>query len=166
MIPVVSFIGYGNSGKTTFLIKVISEMKNRGYKVAIVKHDVHGFDIDKPGKDTWRYAQAGADTVCISSPAKMALIRQVDEEMSLDAVLRHIEDVDIIFTEGFKQESKPKIEVYRKASGQEPIGKKEDLVAVVSDTPLYDGIPCFSLEDEVSLADFVIQHFRIKRRGI
>jgi molybdopterin-guanine dinucleotide biosynthesis protein B len=87
MIPVISIVGRSNCGKTTYLEKLISEMKRRGYKVGIIKHDVHGFEIDQPGKDTWRHAQAGADVVCISSPQKMAMIKQVKQELSLDVVV-------------------------------------------------------------------------------
>lgn len=165
LIPVVSFIGYGNSGKTTFLTKVIAEVKRRGLKVAIVKHDVHDFEMDKPGKDTWRHAQAGADIVCISSPQKMAFIKKVEQELTLDEIMQHIQNVDIIFTEGFKQEHKPKIEVYRQASAQSPIGKRDDLLAVVSDINLYDGIPHFGLDDEERLTEFIIIHFALKGRS-
>lgn len=164
MIPVVSFIGYGSSGKTTFLTKVIAEVKRRGLKAAVIKHDVHDFEMDKPGKDTWRHAQAGADIVCISSPKQMAFIKKVEQELTLDEIIQHIEHVDIIFTEGFKQEHKPKIEVYRQASGQSPIGKRADLLAVVSDIPLYEGVPSFGLEDDAALVNFILVHFGINDR--
>lgn len=165
MVPVVSFIGYGNSGKTTFLTKIIAKFKDLGYNVGVVKHDVHDFDIDKPGKDTWRHAQAGADIVCISSPVKMAFIKKVERELSLDEILCHVDGVDIIFTEGFKQENKPKIEVYRQASCHPPIGKRTDVIAVVSDVHLYDGIAHFGLEDDTLLADFIIDYFNLKSGG-
>ncbi len=161
-VPVVSFVGYANNGKTTFVIKVISEMKRRGYKVGIIKHDVHGFEIDYPEKDTWRHAQAGADIVCISASNKVAYIRRVAEERALDLLIQDMSDMDIVFTEGFKKENKPQIEVYRQQSGKEALGKRENLLAVVSDLQLYDEIPFFGFEDEVMLCDFLVQHFRIK----
>jgi molybdopterin-guanine dinucleotide biosynthesis protein B len=156
MIPVISVVGRSNCGKTTYLEKLISEMKRRGYQVAVIKHDVHGFEMDKPGKDTWRHAQAGADIVCISSPQKMAMIKKVDEELSLDEVVSHIAGVDIIFTEGYKRESKKKIEIFRKLVCDTPLCSKEELLAVVSDTRLYEDIPHFSLEDPTPMADFLV----------
>lgn len=166
MIPIVSFIGYGNSGKTTFLTKLVARMKALGYKVAVIKHDVHDFEIDRPGKDTWRHAEAGADIVCISSPVKVALIKKVERELTLEEILHRIDGVDIVFTEGFKQENKPKIEVYRKDSDQPPIGARPDVIAVVSDTRLYDNTPHFGLDDEVLLADFLVTYFDLTGGGI
>ena len=155
MIPVISIVGRSNCGKTTYLEKVIRELKIRGYRVATIKHDVHGFEMDKPGKDTWRHAQAGADVVCISSPDKMAMIKKVDEELLLDEVIAYIKDVDIIFTEGYKRERKLKIEIYRQAVCDSPLCPKEELLAVATDTKLYDDIPQFPLEDARQLAMFL-----------
>ena len=155
MIPIISVVGRSNSGKTTYLEKLIAECKQRGYKVAVIKHHHQDFEIDKPGKDTWRHAKAGADTVCLVSPHKMALIKKYDQELSLDEVVDFIDNVDIIFTEGYKQETKCKIEIYRQAAGHAPLGVKRELLAVVSDTFLYEGIPHFSLDDTASMADFL-----------
>ncbi len=155
MIPVISFVGRSNCGKTTYLVKLIAEMKRRGYKVATVKHDVHGFDMDTPGKDTWRHAQAGADVVCISSPQKIALIEKVGQELPLTEVVRRISGVDIIFTEGYKREGKTRIEVFRREICDEPLCRREDLLASVSDEALYPGVPCFPLDDPAPLAEFL-----------
>ena len=155
MIPVISIVGRSDSGKTTYLEKVIRELKTRGYRVATVKHDVHGFEMDQPGKDTWRHAQAGADVVCISSTEKMAMIKKVGQELALDDVLAYITDVDIVFTEGYKQERKQKIEIYRKAVCDTPLCPKSDLLAIATDTHLYDDIPQFSLDDAGELALFL-----------
>ncbi|MBP2644452.1 MAG: mobB [Firmicutes bacterium] len=155
MIPVISLVGKSNCGKTTYLEKLISEMKRRGFKVATIKHDVHGFDIDKPGKDTWRHAQAGADIVCISSPQKMAMIKKVDQELLLDEVIGYIDGVDIIFTEGYKRESKRKIEVFRQAASESPLCNKEELLAIASDVKVYEDVPHFGLEDASNMADFL-----------
>lgn len=156
MIPVLSIVGKSNSGKTTYLEKLIAEMKRRGYKVATIKHDIHGFEMDKPGKDTWRHAQAGADIVCISSPQKMAMIKKVDQELTLDEVVARIDGVDIIFTEGYKREAKRKIEVFRQAVAHEPLCRKEELLAVVANVVLYEDIPHFSPDDAAAMADFLI----------
>lgn len=155
MIPVISVVGKSNSGKTTYLEKLTVELKGRGHRVAIIKHDVHGFEIDKPGKDTWRHAQAGADIVCISSPEKMAMIKKVERELALDEVIGYIDGVDIIITEGYKRESKRKIEIFRQAACHTPLCSKEELLAVVADVILYDDIPHFALDDAGALVDFL-----------
>lgn len=155
MIPVISIVGRSDCGKTTYLEKLIREIKQRGYKVATIKHDVHGFDIDKPGKDTWRHAQAGADIVCISSPQKMAMIKKVDQELLLEEVAAHIDGVDIIFTEGYKRESKCRIEVFRKEACDSPLCSPEELLAMATDTAIYQDIPHFSVDDPVAMADFL-----------
>lgn len=155
MIPVISVVGKSNSGKTTYLEKLIRELKHRGYKLAIIKHDVHGFEIDHPGKDTWRHAQAGADVVCISSGQKMAMIKKVEQELPLDEVIRYIDGVDIIITEGYKRETKRKIEVFRRETGDIPICSKEELLAVVSDVILHEDVPHFDLDDPGPMVDFL-----------
>lgn len=159
LTPVISFVGRSNCGKTTYLEKLIAEMKSRGYKVGVIKHDVHGFDIDRPGKDTWRHAQAGADVVCISSPQKMALIQKVDNELTLPEVVRRVEGVDIIFTEGYKREGWLKVEVYRQAACDEPLCRRDELLAMASDTLLYGDIPTFGLEDPQAMAEFLVGKF-------
>ncbi len=102
-VPVVSFVGKSGVGKTTALELVIRELKRRGRRVGTVKHDAHGFDMDKPGKDSWRHAEAGSDAVAVSGPHKMALIRRLDEEMALDDIVRLMGDVEIVLTEGYKR---------------------------------------------------------------
>lgn len=161
MIPVISFIGYSNSGKTTVLTQVVRELKSRGYRIAVIKHDAHGFDIDVPGKDTTKHAEAGADIVCISSMNKLAYIEAREAEMPLDEVIDHIENVDVIFTEGYKRESKPKVEVFRAAAGQPPLGPNPDLMATVSEVPLYPGVRHFCLEQISLLADYLeVSHLK------
>lgn len=159
MIPVISFVGKSNCGKTTYLVKLIAEMKKRGYKVGVIKHDVHGFDIDRPGKDTWRHARAGADVVCISSPQKMALIQKVDKELALSEVARRVEGVDLIFTEGYKQEGWIKVEVYRQAACAAPLCRRDELLAMVSDIRLHEELPTFRPGAPEAMADFLVERF-------
>jgi molybdopterin-guanine dinucleotide biosynthesis protein B len=113
MVPVISFVGYSKSGKTTLLEKVVPELKKLGYRVAFIKHTHHNnFDIDLPGKDTWRLSQAGSDVMVISSAEKLAIIEKVSEELYLDRILELIADkVDVILTEGYKQADTIKVEV-------------------------------------------------------
>ena len=110
MIPIISVVGKSGVGKTTFLEKLIAELKRRGYRVAAIKHDVHGFEIDRPGKDSWRLAQAGSDSVVIASPQRLALIKRLDGEMAPGEIAALLAEVDIILTEGYKRGDAPKIE--------------------------------------------------------
>lgn len=161
MIPIVSIVGKSDSGKTTLLEKLIPELARRGYKVATVKHDVHGFDVDREGKDSWRHKQAGAHTVVISSPQKLALIRDVDHDADL-AELRdkYIRDVDLILSEGFKKNTQPKIEVFRKEMHRDLLCTKEDnLVAIATNQPFALGVPCFDLNDSRGLVDLIEEKF-------
>jgi len=161
-IPVISIVGgKSNSGKTTLLVKIIREAKRRGWRVATLKHDVHGFEMDQPGKDTWRHAQAGADIVAISSPQKIAILEKVTEDQPLDEVLARIQGVDVIFTEGYKQANKPKIEVFRSAVHQELFSKPEELLAIASDVSFDNGIPCFGLDDAQGICDLIEETFGV-----
>jgi molybdopterin-guanine dinucleotide biosynthesis protein B len=159
--PIVTFVGKSNAGKTTYLEKLIKELKNRNIKVGTIKHDVHGFDIDKPGKDTWRHAQAGADAVIISSPSKVAVIKKMQQEMSLDQIAEFILDMDIILTEGYKRSAKPKIEIYRKAHSTELLCNPDELIALVSDADWNLGVPIFDLDDAVGVANLLQKKYNL-----
>lgn len=165
MIPVLSFVGKADSGKTTYLEKLIAEMKRRGHKLAIVKHDVHGFEMDHPGKDTWRHAQAGADVVCISSPAKYAIIAKVADEQPLSDIVARIDGVDVIFTEGYKREGKTRIEIFRPPVADAPLCRQDELVAIVSDAAVYPGLPRFGLDDPAAMASFIETNYLRKGAG-
>lgn len=154
MIPAVLVVGYSNSGKTTLVIKLIKELKARGYRVATIKHHHKDFDIDVPGKDTWRHAEAGADTVVLASPGKVAVIEHNSTSRTLDDVIGKISNVDLIIVEGFKRENKPKIEVFRSEVHSELITPQEQLLAVASDVE-FSGIPTFGLDDAPGLVDLI-----------
>lgn len=164
-VTIVSVVGKSGSGKTTFLEKLLPELKRRGYRVATVKHDTHGFEIDHPGKDTWRHTQAGADAVIISSPRRLALIQRLDEEMPLDEIARYVQGVDIVITEGYKRGDKPKIEISRRARSTELICSKEELIAIVTDQTFPLNVPHFDLDDAVGVADLLERQFLQKRGG-
>ncbi len=155
-IPILSIIGKSNSGKTTLLEKLIPELKRRGYRVATIKHHAHaGFEIDQPGKDTWRHAQAGSQVVVITAPDKLAMIEQLESELSLDEVAARISGVDIILTEGWKMAGKPAIEVLRKERSQEPVGDQGKLIAFAADFALETNLPVFDLNEVRAIADFI-----------
>jgi len=157
MIPIVSIVGKSDSGKTTLIEKLVPELCRRGYRVATVKHDVHGFEVDREGKDSWRHKKAGAHTVVISSPVKVAVIRDVDHDADLTEVRdRYIRDVDLILTEGFKRNNQPKIEVSRREKHQDLLCSREDnLLAIASDQPFEIGVPCLDINDAPGLVDLI-----------
>lgn len=159
-IPLVTIIAKSGSGKTTLLEKLIVEIKKRGYRVATIKHHSHsGFEIDKPGKDSWRYNQAGSDHVIIAAPDKIAQYRKLGRELTLDEITAEVHGVDLILVEGYKRAGKPAIEVVRQEVGLELISSDDQLVAVATDVPLDIDIPQFDLNDPVAIADFIEEKF-------
>jgi len=166
MVPIISIVGKSDSGKTTLIEKLLPELIHRGYRVATVKHDTHGFEVDREGKDSWRHKKAGAQTVIISSPNKVALIRDVEKDLTLEEIREQlIQGVDLILSEGYKKDVQPKIEVFRKEKHKELLCTKEDnLIAIVSNQKFNIGVPCFGLEDMKRLADFIEKKF-LKSKG-
>lgn len=168
MIPIVSIVGKSDTGKTTLIERLIPVLKAKGWLVGTIKHDVHGFEIDHEGKDTWRHQRAGADAVCISSPEKLALIRRVEAEYDLDRLEAEVlrDGLDLILTEGYRRASKPKIEVFLSSAHAEPLCAGDPtLIAVASDIPLELGAPCFHIDDIEGLASFLEERFLKSRHG-
>jgi molybdopterin-guanine dinucleotide biosynthesis protein B len=158
--PVISVVGKSGVGKTVFLEKLIAELKGRRIRVGTVKHDVHGFEIDQPGKDSWRHAQAGSDAVVIASARRVALIKRLDEEMSIDKIVQaYLRDMDLVITEGYKSGPKMKIEVSRTERTQQLVSPPEDLLAVVADQTFDLDVPQFGLEDVEGVADLIAERF-------
>jgi molybdopterin-guanine dinucleotide biosynthesis protein B len=163
MPPIVSIVSKKGSGKTTLIEKLIPDLKQRGFRIGTVKHDTHGFDMDREGKDTWRHKQAGAETVAISSPWKVSVIKDVAEEMDLDRIVAaYFNDLDLVITEGYKWAQKSQVEVYRSAVHRQPLYSKEDshpLVAVMSDVQIDLGVPCLHIDDIRGLTDIIVDRF-------
>lgn len=165
-IPIVCFVGKSDSGKTTFLEKVIAELRGRGYRVGVVKHDAHASEPDQPGKDTWRLRRAGAARVMLSSARYLALVGEVEEELGLEEIAgRYLSDVEIILTEGYKRSVYPKVEVCRAERSRELLCSPEELLAVVSD--LHFDLPCpqFVLDDARGVADLLEERFLRRPAG-
>jgi len=156
MLPVVSIVGKTGSGKTQLIERLLPEFKRRGYRVATVKHSPGGMEVDKPGKDSWRFAEAGSDAVAVSSPDKLACIKTVDHDSSIEEIWHLIgSDFDLVLFEGFKKGKAPKIEVYRKELGEDLLCPAEVLSAIVTDEVLDSNVPQFPLSDTQAIADFV-----------
>jgi len=188
MLPIISIVGRSDSGKTTLIERLVPELSRRGYRVGTVKHDVHGFDIDHPGKDSYRHFQAGATATVISSPEKAALVRKVPVELRLDEIVsNYLSDMDIVLTEGFKQENKLKIELVRAEAGAdvfpEILSPAGDLIAlaVVGSVILaqagihpktepalpasHEDVPVINADDVTSLADRIQQDVLTRPSG-
>jgi molybdopterin molybdotransferase len=161
--PIVSIVGRSESGKTLLMEQLIAEFKRRGYKIAALKHSHCGsIEVDRPGKDTWKFAQAGSDAVCISSPHKLAFIKKSDRDLRIDEVLPIIGDeFDLVLVEGFKKSNLPKIEVHRKELGNDLLCSPEEVSAIVTDGPLDTPlagscrVPILSWTDTAAIADFI-----------
>jgi molybdopterin-guanine dinucleotide biosynthesis protein B len=158
-IPMISVVGKSDTGKTTLLEKLVAELKRRGYRVATVKHDTHGFDIDRPGKDSWRHARAGSDVVIISGPNRLALIEKREQEITLNEIADRVTNVDIILTEGYKRGDRPKIEVSRREKGGELLCTEGELVAIAADQSFDMKVPQFGLDDTAALVDLIEEKF-------
>jgi molybdopterin-guanine dinucleotide biosynthesis protein B len=156
-IPLISIVGTSKSGKTTFIEKLIPVFKEKGLRVATIKHHHLDFEIDKVGKDTYRHKDAGSSTVILSSPYKIALVRDVEREVPLrDIVSSYIDDADIIITEGYKKEDTPKIEIFRHAKNVTPLCLYDTtILAIVTDKHIDTDIPQFSMNDVEGVAKFI-----------
>ena len=156
-VPVLTFVGLSGTGKTTFLEKLIPELKGRGLRLAVLKHDAHQFEVDKPGKDTWRFTQAGADVVAISNREKFAMIERTSRQLTLAELIGRLPDVDLVLTEGYKRSRVKKIELHRAALGNPIISQPEELLAVLTDEPLDLPVLQLSLEDVSGCADLILK---------
>lgn len=157
MPKVINIVGERSKVGKTFVIEgLIRELKKRRLTVATIKHDVHGFDIDKKGKDTYKHREAGAETVIISSKSRLAVIKELKEETDLNDIIKLAEDKDIVLVEGYKNSNLRKIEVYRNKVSSKVISPKDKLIAVASDVKLnLDGVLIVDKENFKVLADLI-----------
>ena len=154
-IPIMAFAGYSGSGKTTLLEKLIREIKSRGVRLAIIKHDGHQFEIDHEGKDSWRFTHAGADITVVTSADKTACVSL--GECPLSNLLSGIHDVDLVLIEGFKNEKLPQIGVARRENGKGFTAPLEHFLAIITDMDVESPVPCFGYEDIPAIADFILE---------
>ena len=156
--PIVSFVGHSGSGKTTIVEKVIARLAQDGLKIAIIKHDAHGFEMDRPGKDSWRHKQAGAVATAVSNPSGIGIVMDADHDHLPGELAPLFSFADLILTEGFKRGPHPKIEVYRPdATGDTAPVCLEDpeLIAIVADCALSVDVPVFGTRDIAAVAAFL-----------
>ena len=157
---IVSIVGKTDAGKTTLIENLVPELVKLGFRVGTVKHDVHGFEMDREGKDSYRHKKSGAVVALISSPGRVGMVRDADHDHTL-AELRQLflSDVDLILTEGYKREAWPKVEIHRKRLARPLLATPEEgLIAVVTDEPMPVDVPHFGLDDAAGLAAFLRQN--------
>jgi molybdopterin-guanine dinucleotide biosynthesis protein B len=152
-------VGWKNSGKTSLMERLVTEITRRGYSVSTVKHVHHAVDLDRPGKDTFRHRQAGAREVVLASADRFALmVEHRGPEPELPAVLARLAPVDLVLVEGYKRDAHPKIEVWRAETGQPLIQPADPTVrAVATDAALTLPVRVLDLNDTSAVADFVLQ---------
>ena len=125
--PVLCVVGFSGSGKTTLLVQLVTNLTRRGLRVATIKHDVHGFDMDQPGKDSWRHKQAGAAATVVTSPKQIGMVMDADHDHQPLELIPLLPAVDIVLVEGFKRSDLPKIEVFRAENDKPPACKDDPL---------------------------------------
>jgi molybdopterin-guanine dinucleotide biosynthesis protein B len=153
---IISIVGKSGSGKTTLLESLISELKRRGHKVAIIKHSHHADDLDTEKKDTWRFTRAGSVLSAINSLDNLAVFRQMDHYFDPREISDFILwDYDILLTEGFKGSNYPKIEVHRHDQGEELLTDPSLLLAIITDVKLDVDVPQYSRDDIAGIADVI-----------
>jgi molybdopterin-guanine dinucleotide biosynthesis adapter protein len=153
--------GWSGSGKTTLLATLIPELVARGLSVSTIKHAHHEFDVDRPGKDSWRHREAGATEVMISSARRWALMHELrgDPEPSLDELVSRMSPVDLLLVEGFKRQPHPKLEVHRPSLGKPLIYPGDpNVVAIAADEPFAAPLPLLPLGDAGTIAAFITDH--------
>ena len=157
----IAVVGVHNSGKTTLIEKLIPILKARGLGVGTIKHTCHeGFEIDVAGTDTFRHRSAGSEAVAISSGTKTVFVREFKSELTLEKLLELYESQDLVLVEGFKKSALPKIEVFRKELGKDPVALQDPcLLAVYSDDVVEAGVPVFSGARIAELADLIERKF-------
>jgi molybdopterin-guanine dinucleotide biosynthesis protein MobB len=156
--------GWKNSGKTGLMERLITEFTARGLTVSSIKHAHHSFDIDHPGRDSYRHRDAGARQVLLASRNRWALMHElrVEDEPSLGDLLEQLSPVDLVLIEGYKRDRHPKIEAHRKETGQPLIAPEDEtIVAVASDTSVSVDRPVLDLNDTASIANFIAQHLEL-----
>lgn len=165
----IGIAGYSGSGKTTLIEKIIPLLVAEGFRVSLIKHAHHEFDLDHPGKDSHRHRMAGASEVLITSSNRWAMMHELrgDTEPTLEEQLNHFAPCDVVIVEGWKHHAMPKIEVHRKLS-EKPLLFPEDrsVIAVASDESLATELPQFDLDDAEAVTQFIIRYLGLRKAAI
>jgi molybdopterin-guanine dinucleotide biosynthesis protein B len=158
------FAGWSGSGKTTLIEKLIPLFVKRGLRVSLIKHAHHTFDVDVPGKDSYRHRHAGAAQVLVTSSRRWVLMSELrgEQEPSFEEQVRHLSPCDLLIVEGYKFAPIPKLEVWRAETGEGLLHPKDPhIVAVATDTKLETKLPQFDLNDPQAIAGFIVTHVKL-----
>ncbi len=161
----IGFIGYSNTGKTTLIEKLIPIFRARGLAVSAIKNAHHGFDMDRPGKDSYRYREAGASQVLIATGQRWALLTETPQRAAtLDDLLAQLAPCDLVIIEGFKSEGRiPRIEVRRTTNTEPPLFPHDpNVIAVAADHAVDTRLPVLDLNDAANIAAFVVDHLKLR----
>ncbi|RPI43888.1 MAG: molybdopterin-guanine dinucleotide biosynthesis protein B [Betaproteobacteria bacterium] len=158
---VFGFAGFSGSGKTTLIERLIPSFVGRGLRVSLIKHAHHSFDVDQPGKDSYRHRHAGATEVLVTSSRRWALMHELrgEAEPSMEEMMARMSPCDLLLVEGFKRAAIPKLEVYREAVGEGPLYLHDPhIVALATDTPHAASVPVFDLNQPNAIGEFILHH--------
>lgn len=167
-MKIFGFAGYSGSGKTTLIEKLIPLFVQQDLRVSLIKHAHHAFDVDQPGKDSFRHRHAGCTEVLITSSRRWALMHELRgaDEPGLTEQIRHLSPCDLVLVEGFKRERIPKLEVYRAGVGDSLLYSGDgNIVAVASDAKVDTELPQFDLNQPEPIAGFILRHVGLKAGG-
>lgn len=167
-MKVFGIAGRSGSGKTTLLEKLIPILKGKGLTVSIIKHAHHAFDIDRPGKDSYRHREAGAEEVLLACNSRWVLMHEVrdEKEPDLEELLSRLAPCDLVLVEGFKQEPVPKLEVHRPALGQPPLyPERSDILAVATDTLLHTNLAQLPLNDPEAIVTYIMGQLKLEEQS-
>ncbi len=167
---IIGFAAFSGTGKTTLIKKIVALLSEKNYKVSVIKHAHHEFDLDKPGKDSYEIRKSGAENILISSSKRWALIHENKEndELKLEDLLSILENIktDIILVEGFKKENFPKIELYRKDIGKEILFYNDsNIIAIATDEniKIENNIHKLNLNDPQQIVDYIINFLSLNK---
>ena len=164
-MKVFGFAGWSGSGKTTLIEQLIPRFVLQGMSVSLIKHAHHGFDIDRPGKDSYRHRHAGCTEVMVTSDVRWALMHELrgESEHTLEQQIERMAPVDLLLVEGWKSQPLPKLEVYREANGKPFLFPGDGhIVAIASDVPVPTKLPRFEIGDHDGIAKYVLESTGLK----
>ena len=164
---VFGFAGFSGSGKTTLIEQLIPRLVAAGLRVSLIKHAHHAFDIDKPGKDSYRHREAGCTEVLVTSDRRWVMMHELRDEAepSLEEQVARFSPCDLVLVEGFKRAAIPKLEVHRPSHGRALLHPGDpNIVAVASDAPVATRLPVLDINDSAAIAEFIMRHLRLAAR--
>jgi molybdopterin-guanine dinucleotide biosynthesis protein B len=163
-MKVFGFAGWSGSGKTTLIEKLIPRFVKRGLRVSLIKHAHHTFDVDQPGKDSWRHRHAGASEVLVTSSRRWVLMHELrgTQEPAFEDQVKRLSPCDLLIVEGFKHAPIPKLEVWRATTGEGMLHPQDPhIVAVASDERIETKLPLLDLNDDAGIAGFIAEHLKL-----